>query len=119
MRECSAAARAASGELRSKHPYPVQVLQFGKDLTIVALAGETVVDYSLRLKKEITGNPLWVAGYSNDVFGYVPSVRVQKEGGYEPVGSTHTSILPGPLAQTMEDRIISKVRELVVRVRKR
>jgi len=48
-----------NGELKSTHAYPVQVLQFGKDLTLVALAGETVVDYSLRLKKEITGNPLW------------------------------------------------------------
>ncbi len=69
-----------NGELRSRHSYPVQVLQFGKDLTLVALAGETVVDYAIRLRKEITGNPLWVAGYCNDVFGYVPSVRVQKEG---------------------------------------
>jgi hypothetical protein len=33
--------------------------------TLVALAGETVVDFSLRLKKEIPGNPLWVAGYSS------------------------------------------------------
>src|SRR5205823_8129579 len=47
-----------NGQLRSTHSYPVQVMQFGKDLTLVALAGETVVDYSLRLKKEITGNPL-------------------------------------------------------------
>jgi len=108
-----------NGQLRSRHAYPIQVLQFGKDLTLVALAGETVVDFSLRLKKEIAGNPLWVAGYCNDVFGYVPSVRVQKEGGYEPVGSTQYSILPGPLAQSTEERIISKVTELVQRVRKR
>jgi neutral ceramidase len=83
------------------------------------LAGETVVDYALRLKKEIAGNPLWVAGYCNDVFGYVPSLRVQKEGGYEPVGSTHYSILPGPLAQSTEERIVGKVTELVARARKR
>lgn len=106
------------GQLRPSHAYPVQVLQFGKDLTMVALAGETVVDYSIRLKKEIMGNPLWVAGYCNDVFGYVPSVRVQKEGGYEPVGSTQYSILPGPLAPSTEERIVNKVTELVGRVRK-
>lgn len=107
-----------NGQLRSSLSCPIQVLQFGKDLTLIALAGEVVVDYSLRLKKEITGNPLWVAGYSNDVFGYVPSVRVQKEGGYEPVGSTLYSTLPGPLAQSTEDRIISKTTELLGRVRK-
>lgn len=108
-----------NGERRTHHAYPVQILQFGNDLTLVALAGETVVDYSFRLKKEISGNPLWVAGYCNDVFGYVPSVRVQKEGGYEPVGSTLFSTLPGPLAQSTEDRIISKVTELVGRARQR
>lgn len=108
-----------NGKLRSTLAYPVQVLQFGNDLTLIGLAGETVVDYALRLKKEVTGNPLWVAGYCNDVFGYVPSLRVQKEGGYEPVGSTHYSILPGPLAQSTEERIIGKVTELVGRARKR
>jgi hypothetical protein len=107
-----------NGQLKSKLSYPVQVLQFGQDLTLVALAGETVVDYSLRLKKEISGNPLWVAGYCNDVFGYVPSARVQKEGGYEPVGSTLYSILPGPLAPNTEEQVVSKVMELVGRVRK-
>ena len=29
------------------------------------------------------GSKPWVAAYANDVFGYVPSVRVLKEGGYE------------------------------------
>ena len=85
---------------------------------MVALAGEAVLDYSARLKKEITGNPLWVAGFCNDLFGYVPSARVQKEGGYEPVGSTLYSILPGPLAPSTEERIVSKVKELVECVRK-
>ncbi|MCA1684778.1 MAG: hypothetical protein LC745_02090 [Planctomycetia bacterium] len=39
---------------------------------------------SLRLKKELAGTAaVWVAGYSNDVMGYVPSRRVREEGGYE------------------------------------
>jgi len=49
------------------------VVQFGKDLTLVGLAGEVVVDYSLRLKRELPQNPIWVAAYTNDVFAYVPS----------------------------------------------
>ena len=48
-------------------------LAFGRDLTLVALGGEVVVDYALRLAREYPGQRLWVAGYSNDVFGYVPS----------------------------------------------
>jgi hypothetical protein len=41
-----------TGKIRESYPYPIQVVQFGGDLTLVALAGEVVVDYSLRLKRE-------------------------------------------------------------------
>src|SRR5919201_2042564 len=49
------------------YPYPVQVWQLGPDLTFIALGGEVVVDYSLRLKKELGPGTTWVAGYTNDV----------------------------------------------------
>ena len=39
-------------------------------------AGEVVVDYSLRLRRELDRNRLWVVGYANHVPGYVPSERV-------------------------------------------
>jgi hypothetical protein len=50
-------------------PYPVQAVRFGKDLTLVALGGEVVVDYVLRAKRDFNAakEPLVVAGYSNDV----------------------------------------------------
>src|SRR5262249_32783715 len=43
----------ANGKLPVSYSTPVQVLRFGGDLLLVALPGETVVDYSLRLKKEL------------------------------------------------------------------
>src|SRR5450759_3419782 len=73
------------GSLRQTYPYPVQAWQLGTDLTWVALGGEVVVDYSLRLKREL--GPVWVAGYANDVMAYIPSLRVLKEGGYEGGGA--------------------------------
>ena len=39
--------------LRTKVDYPVQTWTFGDDLAMVFLAGEVVVDYSLRLKREL------------------------------------------------------------------
>ena len=69
------------GHLPGSYPFPLQVWQFGSDLTLVAMAGECVVDYTLRLKDELGGQGLWVAGYSNDVFAYIPSLRVLREGG--------------------------------------
>ena len=65
---------------------PFALWQFGSDLTLVAFSGETVVDY-VRLSREALGPlKLWVSGYSNDVFGYLPTTRILEEGGYETRG---------------------------------
>lgn len=100
--------------LRKTYAYPVQVIDLGTEVTLVALAGEVVVDYSLRLKKEFGDRTVWVAGYSNDVFAYIPSVRVLKEGGYEGGGAMRYSNLPGPFAPSVEERIIKQVHDLVL-----
>jgi len=102
------------GGIRTTYPYPVQVAQFGNDLTMIGLAGEVVVDYSLRLKAELAGTPVWVAGYCNDVFGYVPSHRVLQEGGYEARGAVlYYGTIATPFAPSVEERIVGKVHELV------
>jgi neutral ceramidase len=101
------------GKLPEKYPFPAQVVQFGNELTLVGLAGETVVDYALRLKQELAGPAVWVAGYCNDVMGYIPSARLLREGGYEPCTSmVFSEIHPGPWAPSLEERIIAKVHEM-------
>jgi neutral ceramidase len=102
----------AEGKVRSTYPCPVQVVRFGSDLTLVAIAGETCVDYSSRLKRELAGPSVWVAGYCNDVFGYLPSLRVLREGGYEAGGAMLWGALPGPFTETVEERVVSKIHEL-------
>jgi neutral ceramidase len=106
--------RMDKGEpIPAEYPYPVQVVRFGGALTLVALGGEVVVDYSLRLKRELAGPAVWVAGYCNDVMGYIASERVLKEGGYEGGGAMkHSSSHPGPWAPGLEEQIVSKVHEL-------
>jgi hypothetical protein len=106
-----------NGKVRASYPYPVQVLQFGGDLTLVTLGGEVVIDYALRLKRELGDNPVWVAGYSNDVMAYIPSERVLTEGGYEGVGAMNYTNLPSAWRPGIEDRIVKTVRELAERLR--
>ncbi|HON91975.1 MAG TPA: hypothetical protein PKZ07_10455 [Sedimentisphaerales bacterium] len=109
---------ARNGRVDSTYPYWVQVVRFGDDLTMIALAGEVVVDYSLRLKAELPDTPVWVAGYANDVFGYVPSKRVLQEGGYEAEGAIlYYGTMPTPFLPSVEERIVGKVHELVKQVR--
>ena len=90
----------------------VEVALFGEDLILVAMPGETVVDYSLRFKSELAGPAVWVAGYSNDVFGYLPSLKVLEEGGYEGGGAMRYTSLPGPFAPSVEKLVVDKVHEL-------
>lgn len=92
-----------------KYPYPVQAVAFGKDLTLLALGGEVVVDYVLRVKKEYGANGLIAAGYSNDVMSYIPSLRVLKEGGYEAVDSMVYYGQPGPYDTDVEERIFETI----------
>jgi hypothetical protein len=94
-------------------PYTMQAIQFGKDLTLLAMNGEPTVDYSLRVKKEYGADGMIVAGYSNAMTSYIPSLRVLREGGYEARDAILMSSFPGPLAEQAEETIFSGIRELM------
>jgi hypothetical protein len=98
---------AAGKPQREAYPYPVQLWQLG-DLRWVFLGGEVVVDYSLRLKREL-GPATWVAGYSNDVMAYIPSLRVLREGGYEGFVSQVYYGLPTRWSEDVESQIVEQV----------
>lgn len=101
------------GKLPQTYPYATQVWRFGKAFTLVALAGEVVVDYSLRLRAAHGWDNVWIAAYSNDVFAYIPSLRVLKEGGYEGATAMIPYGQPGPFAPAVEEIIVHKVDQLI------
>jgi hypothetical protein len=110
-------------ELIKSYSVPIQVVRFGDKLVMVALSGEPVVDWSLMLKQELAqnwhdGEPpyIWVAGYCNDMFGYLPTRRVQAEGGYEGGRANLWSAIPAPFTKEAEDRVTAMVYQLVRRV---
>jgi hypothetical protein len=65
---------------------PVEAWQFGKDLTLIALPEEVVVEYVQDIERAIGPLRIWVSGYNQEVVGYIPSARILKEGGYETRG---------------------------------
>ena len=103
------------GKLWDRYPYPVQIWQFGSSLKMIILGGELVVDYALRLKGIYGWTNTWVAGYSNDVFAYIPSVRILKEGGYEGGGAMIPYGQPGKFHPAVEETIIDTVERLVAK----
>ncbi len=99
------------------YTYPVQAWKIGKELLIIGIGGESVVDYSLRFKKDF-GPDTWVCGYANDMAAYIPSRRVWEEGGYE--GGPHLDEYGRPAwrwAGDIEDRIAGTVQQVVKDVR--
>lgn len=108
--------RLARGEeVASSMPYPVQTWSFGDDLAMVFLAGEVVVDYTLRLKKEWDDSRLWVTAYANATPGYIASRRIIPEGGYEVEGSMPSYGQPSRLSMEVEDLIVETVKEMLAR----
>lgn len=102
----------AEGKLPQTYPYPVQVLRLGSDLTLITLGGEVVIDYALRLKREIQDPIIWMAGYSNDVMTYIPSRRVWEEGGYEGGDAMKWGTHPTRWSGDAEEHIVKTVHEL-------
>jgi len=108
----------AGNPLSPTYPYRIQVLQLGEALTVVVLAGEALVDYSLRLKQELGPARTWVFAYANDLCAYIPPERVLEEGGYEADSSMIYFGRPARWAPGLENTIISTVHRLAAQVRR-
>jgi len=92
--------------------YPLQTWNFGDQLLMINMGGEVVADYSVRLKKDLGSNRVWINAYSNDVGCYIGSRRVIHEGGYEADASMYWYDKPSPLSDTVEDLIVNTVHEI-------
>jgi neutral ceramidase len=96
----------SEGRLQPSYPYPVEVWRLG-GLNWVFLGGEVVVDYSLRIKRNLGSSHTWVSAYCNDVMAYIPSRRVLKEGGYEGGGAMVYYGQPAVWHDTVEETIMA------------
>ncbi|MBL7873657.1 MAG: neutral/alkaline non-lysosomal ceramidase N-terminal domain-containing protein [Cyclobacteriaceae bacterium] len=104
---------ARGGSISTTLSYPICIWSFGKQLAIVFLGGEVVVDYSLRIKREFSKDKIWVNAYSNDVSIYIASKRLFTEGGYEVDGSMPYYNHPSRLTEDTEERIMKTIHELM------
>jgi len=96
------------------YPCPIQVIRIGEQFLLIAIGGEPVIDYAVNLKREFAGEGklVWIVGYANDMFGYVPTPRVLAGGGYEGTRSVLWSALPMPFTDSVEDRVMEMARKL-------
>jgi len=108
---------AAKEPLPKSYPYPVQAWRLGPHQRWFALGGEVVVDYALALKDRY-GPQTWVAGYANDVMGYIPSRRVWEEGGYEQAAFDVYGMPSRGWTGDVESRVLAALEKLAAEVEK-
>jgi neutral ceramidase len=106
---------ARDGRTRAFEEAPLHVVRIG-DVTMVAMSGEVVVDYALALKR-LYGDSTWVAGYTDTVYGYVPSGRILREGGYEGGEAMLYYGRPGPFTETVEATVMRQIETLMAETR--
>ena len=99
--------------LATEYSAPIAAWQFGDDLTLVALPGEVVNEYVPLVEAAIGHRKLWIAGYANDCFGYLPTARVLAEGGYE---TRCLYTVPGVFPPEVEQVVLAKVRQMAEKV---
>ncbi|HVX61040.1 MAG TPA: neutral/alkaline non-lysosomal ceramidase N-terminal domain-containing protein [Pirellulales bacterium] len=100
----------------ASYPYPVHAWRLGKEMLVIGMGAETVVDYALRFKREF-GSGTWVCGYADDMIAYIPSRRVWEEGGYEGGSNLYEYGRPAfRWAGDIEDRISASVHKLASQV---
>lgn len=104
------------GSIELKQTCPLLAAKFGQELLFVAISGETVVDYSRFAKADFAGPAVWVAGYNDDVFAYLPSQRVLLEGGYEGRSGIVHQLTPTPFLPNVENHVRGGVKRLVEQV---
>jgi len=109
--------KLANGDkFEAAYPYPVHAWRLGRELLVIGMGAETVVDYALRFKGEF-GPGTWVCGYADDMIAYIPSRRVWNEGGYEGGSSLYEYGRPAfRWAGDVEDRLAASVKKLVRQV---
>ena len=89
------------------YPYPVQIWQLG-DQKIIALGGEVVTEYALKLK-QMLGDSIFVMAYANDVMAYIPSETILRRGGYEGLWSQMVYGMPAAWDPQIETLILKGV----------
>lgn len=100
-----------NGQIADSVEYPITTWKFADQLAIVLMPGEVVVDYAVRLKKELDWERLWITGWANRMPGYIPSRKVLMQGGYEADFSQVYYGHPSRYRPEIEDRIVNGIRQ--------
>lgn len=90
----------------------VSRLDIADGLSFIAMDGEMVLEYGLKVKR-LSGGKALPLGYSNGMVGYVPTAKQVEEGGYEGGDSSKLFMLPAVFDPSLESEIEKGITELL------
>ena len=91
---------------------PLQRIDLAEEFSIIAMGGEICVEYGHYIKGLSNTRRILPLGYSNDVIGYIPTVQILEEGGYEAETSCPWFGLPGPFKPEVETLLKEAVKKM-------
>jgi len=109
------ALRAAGQDVPQNWSAPVSVWQLGKRLALAAISGEVPSSYAIQVRERLHDDGIvWTAGYSHEVFGYLPTVQILREGGYETRGLLPPAV--GYFAPDVEETVLEEIVRLAAQM---
>ncbi|MGG1513786.1 hypothetical protein ABE504_00125 [Paenibacillus oryzisoli] len=93
-------------------PLEITLLQLADGAVLLGMNAEIVVAYGLWIKS-ITGGAVLPMGYTNGMFGYIPTAQQLLEGGYETHESTLYFAMPASFDPAVEQVMKAGLRELL------
>ena len=87
-------------------------VRLGTELTVVGVSAEVVTEYRALVDKTFPDSINIPVGYLDEVYGYMPTARMLREGGYEASWFLRPFSLEGPLNPRLEEHCLSALREL-------
>lgn len=103
------------GTVKDRLPHYIAVWHLDDHTRLVAMEGEISTQYSLLIKKLLGSRTTLTLGYTNGVYGYIPSRKMIGEGGYEAECNFFFN-LRGPWVPEIEDIIVGQIVQAEMRL---
>jgi len=87
-------------------------VDLGQELTVVGVSAEVVTEYGPMVHRAFGRSITIPVGYIDEVYGYLPTERMLREGGYEVRWFLEAFALKGPLNPQIERHALSAIEEL-------
>ena len=84
----------------------------GDGLIVVGISAEVVTEYGHLVRAAFPGSVIIPVGYIDDVYGYLPTARMLREGGYEASWFLQPFGLEGPLHSHLEEHCVAALQDL-------